>query len=223
MTELAQTYRIMLADDHELIRHGLRNIIRTSGKLEVVGEVSNSDELMEKLPEAAVDLLVLDISMPEVNGIELTQIVKKRYPVLKILILTMHQNVRFLRRAIAAGADGYLVKTDCGQEILSAIEKIKEGGTYISSSLEAEFSEDVLQSLSNRSSTQTFRNLTKRERQVLALVAAGKTSKQMAAELGLSPRTVDHHRASLLRKLGLKNSVDLVNFAIRNGYVTLEQ
>jgi len=223
MTERAQTYRIMLADDHELIRHGLRNIISKSDKLEVVGEVSTSDELMEKLPEVVVDLLVLDISMPEVNGIELTEIVKKRYPALKILILTMHQNVRFLCRALAAGADAYMVKTDCGQEILSAIEKIREGGTYISSSLDAEFSEDVLQSFSKRSPAQSFRNLTKRERQVLALVAAGKTSKQMAVDLGLSPRTVDHHRASLLRKLGLKNSVDLVNFAIRNGYVTLEQ
>jgi len=223
MTVLAQKYRIMLADDHELIRHGLRNIISNSSNLEVVDEVSTSDALMEKLPELAVDLLVLDISMPKISGIELTEIVKKRYPELKILILTMHQNVRYLRRALAAGADGYLVKTDCGQEILSAIEKIRVGHTYISPSLEVEFSEGVLQSFSDRTPTRTFKNLTKRERQVLAQVAAGKTSKQMAAELGLSPRTVDHHRASLLRKLGLKNSVDLVNFAIRNGYVTLEQ
>ena len=212
----------MLADDHELIRQGLRNIISGAGHLEVVDEVGDSGALLEKLQDGLVDLLVLDISMPELSGIELTEIVKKRYPRLKTLALTMHDNVRFLRRALTAGADGYLVKTDCGQEILAAIDRIRQGQTYISSSLEAEFSEDVLRACGDSAADSSFRDLTKRERQVLALVAAGKTSKQMAAELRLSPRTVDHHRASLLRKLDLKNSVDLVNFAIRNGYVTLE-
>lgn len=213
----------MLADDHELIRHGLRNIISRSAQLDVVDEVSDSEALLTKLRKTALDLLVLDISIPKINGIELTEIIKKRYPQLKILILTMHQNIRFLRRAIAAGADGYLVKTDCGQEILSAIDRIQQGQTYISPSLEAEFSEDILQSFQDTSSPRKSRDLTRREKQVLAFVVEGMTSKQMAVELNLSPRTVDHHRASLLRKFNLKNSVDLVNFAIKNGYITLEQ
>lgn len=222
MTDRSAKYRVMLADDHELIRHGLRNIISGSERMEVVGEVGDSETLLGVLNGTSVDLLVLDISMPKINGIELTEIFKKSHPDLKILILTMHQNIGFLRRAVAAGADGYLVKTDCGQEILSAIEKIQQGQTYISPSLEAEFSADVIRSWGNTSSSQTFRNLTNREKQVLTFVVEGLTSKQIAAELDLSPRTVEHHRARLLQKFNLKKSVDLVNFAIKNGYVTLE-
>jgi DNA-binding NarL/FixJ family response regulator len=216
------TFRVILADDHELIRFGLRNILTRSDQLEVVGEVGDSDALLEMLRSLPVDLLVLDISMPTINGIELTAIVKKRYPQLKVLILTMHQQVGYLRRALAAGADGYLVKTDCGQEIVSAIDRIRQGSGYVSPSLRAQFAEDLLRSPRDTSSAGTLEDLTRRETQVLALVVAGKTSKQMAAELNLSPRTVDHHRASLLRKFRLKNSVDLVNFAIRNGYVAVE-
>lgn len=222
MADPPNRYRIMLADDHELIRHGLRNIISRSEQLDVVDEVSDSETLLAKLGSNAVDLLVLDISMPTINGIELTEIIKKRYPRVNVLILTMHQNVSFVRRAIAAGADGYLVKTDCGQEILSAIDQIQQGQTYISRSLEADFSENMLNSFRDTSSARTFKDLTRREKQVLAFVVAGMTSKQMAAELNLSPRTVDHHRASLLRKFNVKNSVDLVNSAIKKGYVTLE-
>jgi len=223
MVEQMQKYRIVLADDHELIRQGLKNIISRSADLEVVDEVSDSETLQNMLDSAIVDLLVLDISIPTINGIELTEIFKKRYPRMKILILTMHQNVGYLRRAVIAGADGYLVKTDCSEEILAAIDSIQEGETYISSSLRAEFSEDMLESLGDRSTARSFKDLTRREKQVLTMVAAGKTSKQMAAELGLSPRTVDHHRASLLRKFKLKNSVDLVNHAIKQGYITIEQ
>ncbi|NNK13565.1 MAG: response regulator transcription factor, partial [Desulfofustis sp.] len=179
--------------------------------------------LLDWLRKNAVDLLILDISMPKASGIELTEILKKRYPNLKILVLTMHKNIRFLRRAIAAGADGYLVKSDTEQEIISAIGKIREGGTYISPCLENDFAEEMLNTYRNPSSSRTFKGLTKREKQVLELVVDGMTSKQIAADLGLSPRTVDHHRASLLKKFDMNNSVDLVNFAIKNGYVTIEE
>lgn len=223
MKESQENYRIVLADDHVLIRHGIRIILSSDENLEVVGEVSNGDELLDILKDGAADLLILDISMPKVSGIELTEILKKRYPALKILVLTMHKNIRFLRRAISAGADGYLVKSDTEQEIMSAIRKIRDGKTYISPCLENEFAEDMLNSYRNPSSSKTFKGLTKREKQVLGLVVDGMTSKQIAAKLGLSPRTVDHHRASLLKKFDMSNSVDLVNFAIKNGYVTLEE
>lgn len=223
MKKSQENYRIVLADDHVLIRHGIRIILSSDENLEVVGEVSNGDELLDILKDGAADLLILDISMPKVSGIELTEILKKRYPALKILVLTMHKNIRFLRRAISAGADGYLVKSDTEQEIMSAIRKIRDGKTYISPCLENEFAEDMLNSYRNPSSSKTFKGLTKREKQVLGLVVDGMTSKQIAAKLGLSPRTVDHHRASLLKKFEMSNSVDLVNFAIKNGYVTLEE
>ena len=110
MKKSQENYRVVLADDHVLIRHGIRIILSSDENLEVVGEVSNGDELLDILKDGAADLLILDISMPKVSGIELTEILKKRYPALKILVLTMHKNIRFLRRAISAGADGYLVK-----------------------------------------------------------------------------------------------------------------
>ena len=212
-----------MADDHVLIRHGIRIILSSDKNLLIVGEVSNGDELLARLGETAVDLLILDISMPKVSGIELTEILKKSYPNLKILVLTMHKNIRFLRRAIAAGADGYLVKSDTEQEIISAIGKIREGNTYISPCLENDFAEEMLTTYRNPSSPRAFNRLTKREKQVLELVVDGMTSKQIAVELSLSPRTVDHHRASLLKKFDINNSVDLVNFAIKNGYVTIEE
>lgn len=223
MEKSQETYRILLADDHVLIRHGIRIILSRDANLEIVGEVGNGDELLDRLKETVVDLLILDISMPKVSGIELTEILKKSYPGLKILVLTMHQNIRFLRRAIAAGADGYLVKSDTEQEIILAIHKIRKGNTYISPCLENDFAEEMLNTYRNPSSSKTFRGLTKREKQVLGLVVNGLTSKQIAANLSLSPRTVDHHRASLLKKFDMNNSVDLANFAIKNGYVTLEE
>jgi len=213
--------RIVLADDHALIRHGIKNIISQDGRMEIVGEVGNGEELLNTLAGRTVDLLILDISMPKINGIDLTAILKKRYPSMKILILTMHKSKPFLHRAISAGADGYLVKSDSDKEILLAIEKIEQGETYISPYLADDFTEDVLQAYRDPAAS-PFKNLTKREKQILSLVVDGYTSKAMAAKLNLSPRTVDHHRANLLKKFDMKNSVDLVNFAIRNGYVALE-
>ncbi len=213
--------RIVLADDHALIRHGIKNIISQDGRMEIVGEVGNGEELLNTLAGKTVDLLILDISMPKISGIDLTEILKKRYPSMKILILTMHKSKQFLHRAISAGADGYLVKSDSDKEILLAIEKIEQGKTYISPYLADDFTEDVLQAYRDPAAS-PFKNLTKREKQILSLVVDGYTSKAMAAKLNLSPRTVDHHRANLLKKFDMKNSVDLVNFAIRNGYVALE-
>lgn len=221
MDQGIEKYRIVLADDHALIRHGIKNIISQDGRLEIVGEVGNGEELLNTLAGKTVDLLILDISMPKISGIDLTEILKKRYPSMKILILTMHKSKQFLHRAISAGADGYLVKSDSDKEILLAIEKIEQGKTYISPYLADDFTEDVLQAYRDPAAS-PFKNLTTREKQILSLVVDGYTSKAMAAKLNLSPRTVDHHRANLLKKFDMKNSVDLVNFAIRNGYVALE-
>lgn len=221
MDQGIEKYRIVLADDHALIRHGIKNIISQDGRMEIVGEVGNGEELLNTLAGKTVDLLILDISMPKISGIDLTEILKKRYPSMKILILTMHKSKQFLHRAISAGADGYLVKSDSDKEILLAIEKIEQGKTYISPYLADDFTEDVLQAYRDPAAS-PFKNLTKREKQILSLVVDGYTSKAMAAKLNLSPRTVDHHRANLLKKFDMKNSVDLVNFAIRNGYVALE-
>ncbi len=212
-------YRILLADDHALIRHGIRNLISNNPALEVIGEVGDGEELLEFLLTNVPDLLILDISMPKLTGIEAVSKVKKLYPAIKILMLTMHKNKQYFYHAMSAGADGYLMKEDSDEELLLAIKRIQDGKSYLSPFLSQDFADDVISAYRNNRSS-PFETLTKREREVLNLVVEGHTSRVMAEMLHLSPRTIDHHRANLLRKFDMKNSVDLVNFAVRNGFVT---
>lgn len=215
------TYTVLLADDHVLIRHGIKNIIKQNSDLEVIGEVTNGLELMEFLESRVPDLLILDISMPKISGLEAVSLVKKKFPQVKVLMLTMHKNKQYFYHSMSSGADGYLMKDDSDEELLLAINKIKEGKTYISPILSDDFATDVISAHRNHQST-PFTGLTKREYEVLQLVVGGYTSKDMAEKLCLSPRTVDHHRSKLLKKFKLRNSADLVNFAVRNGFVTPE-
>ncbi|MEN8199631.1 MAG: response regulator transcription factor [Thermodesulfobacteriota bacterium] len=215
-------YRILLADDHTLIRRGIKNLISNNPELEVIGEVGDGEELLSFLKEKQPDLLVLDISMPKLTGIEVLGRVKKLYPDMKILMLTMHRNKQYFYHAMSAGADGYLMKEDSDDELLMAIRRIRSGKSYLSPFLSQDFADDVISAYRNNRSS-PFETLTKREREVLSLVVEGHTSKLIAEMLHLSPRTIDHHRANLLKKFDMKNSVDLVNFAVRNGFVTPSQ
>lgn len=212
-------YRILLADDHALIRHGIRTLISNNPTLKVIGEVGDGEELLEFLQTNVPDLLILDISMPKLTGIEAVSKVKKLYPAIKILMLTMHKNKQYFYHAMSAGADGYLMKEDSDEELLLAIKRIQDGKSYLSPFLSQDFADDVISAYRNNRSS-PFETLTKREREVLNLVVEGHTSKVMAEMLHLSPRTIDHHRANLLRKFDMRNTVDLVNFAVRNGFVT---
>lgn len=212
-------YRIVLADDHVLIRHGIKNIIFQDSDLQVVGEVSNGEELLAFLNGEKVDLIILDISMPKIGGLEALALVRAKYQWIKILVLTMHKSKQYFYHAMTAGADGYLAKDDSEEELLVAIRKIKSGKNYLSPFLAEDFADDVI-SAYRREKKSPFQELTRREKEILQLVVDGYTSKEMADNLGLSHRTVDHHRSNLLRKFRLKNSVDLVNFAIQNGFVT---
>ncbi len=219
MAKAKSQYRILLADDHALIRHGIRNFISNNPALEVIGEVGDGEELLEYLQTKVPDLLILDISMPKLTGIEAVSKVKKLYPQIKILMLTMHKNKQYFYHAMSAGADGYLMKDDSDEELLLAIKRIQNGKSYLSPYLSQDFADDVISAYRNNRNS-PFETLTKREREVLNLVVEGHTSRIMAKMLNLSPRTIDHHRANLLRKFDMKNSVDLVNFAVRNGFVT---
>ncbi len=218
MTLQKNLYRILLADDHVLIRHGIRQIIGTNPALEVIGEVGDGEELLEFLQLQQPDLLILDISMPKLTGIEAVGKVKKLYPQVKVLMLTMHKNKQYFYHAMSAGADGYLMKEDSDEELLLAVKRIQNGKSYISPFLTDDFTDDVISAYRNNRSS-PFEALTPREKEILELVVAGHTSKVMAEMLCLSPRTVDHHRANLLKKFDMKSSVDLVNFAVRSGFV----
>jgi len=221
MNAMNECVRILLADDHVLIRHGIKNIMKKDLRLNVIGEANNGKELLSFLESSEVDLIILDISMPGIGGMEVIGVVKNKYPWIKILILTMHKNKQYFYNAMSAGADGYLMKDDSDEELLVAIEKVAAGKSYISPFMVEDFADDVVNMYRNDKKS-PFQELTRREKEILQLVVKGFTSKKMAEHLHLSQRTIDHHRSNLLRKFNRKNSVDLVNYAVRNGFITSE-
>jgi DNA-binding NarL/FixJ family response regulator len=213
-------YRIVLADDHVLLRQGLRRIVGESAELEVVGEAGDGVELLRLLNRTVPDMVVLDISMPNLRGLEASCEIKSRLPQVKVLILTMHRDKEYVHQALASGADGYLLKEDADTELFSAIKAIREGRLYVSPSLSQELTAYWQQTCRKEARLSLERScLTTREREVLKLIAEGKSSRQVAELLCISARTVDHHRASIMDKLDLGNTADLVKFAIQKGYV----
>jgi len=210
-------YRIVIADDHALIRQGVKKMIEESEN-QVVGEVGDGLALIDFLKEQQADLVVLDISMPNLRGLEAISEVRKIWPDIKILILTMHKSEKYLCSALNEGANGYLIKEDSDAELLPAIEKIKAGGTYISPHFESSFFAQKVSSCMEKNKLKED-PLTLRERQVLTLIAEGITNKEIAEALKISKRTVEHHRANMTKKLGINNFSELIKYAISKGYV----
>ena len=214
------SYRIVLADDHVLVRQGLKRILEEMADLEVVGEASDGLELLNLLNRLVTDMVILDIFMPNLRGIEALHEIKMIHPEIKVLILTMNKDKEYLYLALSAGAKGYLLKEDADKELFSAIEKVRHDKTYIS----PYFSEDVIDDLVQIGKGEAkgifeIDPLTPREREVLKLIAEGKSSKEIAAALFISVFTVNNHRASIMEKLHLNKATDLVKYAIRKGYV----
>jgi len=216
------SYHIMLADDHVLMRQGLRRIIEESPDFKVVGEVGDGEELLKLLGGVTPHLVVLDISMPNLRGIEAVREVKSRYPKVKVLMLTMHRDKEYLYQALESGADGYLLKEDADTELLFAISNILHGGFHVSAAL----SEDLAEHWKMpgcRPAGFSFEGecLTAREKEVLKLLGEGKSCREAADILCISARTVDHHRASIMEKLKLRKTADLVRYAVTKGYAGL--
>ncbi len=219
MTE--KPYRIIIADDHSLIRKGLRTIIELESDIQVIGEAGDGQELLDLLSHEQPDLIIMDISMPRINGIEAVREVVEKYPEMRILMLTMHRNSQYFYNAISAGAHGYLMKDDSDTELLTAIRTVQSGKSYVSPQLSNEVTDDMISAFRDHREIPIIQ-LTGREREVLQLVVKGYTSKKMADILCLSPRTVDHYRAKLLKKFKMKNTVDLVKHVVRNSIVVFE-
>jgi DNA-binding NarL/FixJ family response regulator len=214
-------YRILLADDHVMFRQGMKHIIEGVPGLEIVGEVGDGLKLLNRLKKSPPDMVILDISMPNLRGIEATKEIKTTNSEVKVLILTMHNDKEYLYHAISAGADGYLLKEDADTELFSAIETIRHGGNYISPLLLVELADDLAQTYHGAKFKAPFEPLTTREREVLKLIAEGRSSKEVANLLFISVRTVQHHRANIMRKLNIRKTADLVKYAIRKGYVSI--
>jgi len=214
------TYRIVLADDHALLRQGVKSIIEASEDMKVIGEAGDGLELLNVLKGMTPDMVILDISMPNLRGFEATHEIRASYPEIKILILSMHRQKEYLYHAFSAGAAGYLLKEDTDTELFTAIETVRKGELYVSPLLQKEITSDLLEIGSGAGKTSDER-LTTREKEVLKLIAEGKSSKEIAGLLFISTRTAEHHRASIMKKLKAKNIADLIKYAIRKGYTTI--
>lgn len=208
-------YKVILADDHAIFRQGIRELIKDLEDFAVVGEAGDGLELLELLKEVRPDLIILDISMPNLRGLEATEEIKKHYPQIKVLLLTMHKQKSLVQLGLQAGADGFLLKDDVDAELFRALEALKQGRTYLSPLLANTVRDPAFPPPKTE-------NLTRREREVLKLLAEGKTSREIAQSLHIGVPTVRSHRANILRKLSLKKQADLVKYAVAHEFLSNE-
>ncbi len=211
--------RVVLADDHLIFRQGIKRIIGDGKDIIVIGEAGDGLELLNVLKNTEADLVIIDISMPKLRGIEAIRKIKTGWPEIKILVLSMHKSEDHLYHAFSAGADGYMLKDDSDTELFSAIRKIRRNKFYLSPLLKKEYKNKWL-SMINRSIAPNDDFLTKREIEVLKLIAEGRRSRDIAEMLFVSKRTVDTHRSNIIKKLKLRTVADLTRYAIRKGYTS---
>jgi DNA-binding NarL/FixJ family response regulator len=207
---------VLLADDHTLVRAGVRRILEANPHIHVAGDVSDGAEALVLLGRIPVDVLILDLSMPGMDGFEVLEKVKEISPATKVLVLSMHADAEYVARAVREGADGYLLKDSAVQDLVAAVEAVQAGRAYHSPQVQRELN-DIL-----RGKTLLERplaELTDREREVLQCIAEGLSTKETAARFDISTRTVETHRANLMRKLGVHSVAQLVRIAIREGLV----
>ena len=212
-------YSIILVDDHMILREGIKRIIEEAETMRVIGEANDGLELLKLLKTSRPDLVILDISLPYMRGLETAREIKATNPDVKVLIVTMHKRKEYVYHAFGAGAEGYLLKEDSDRELLVAIETIRQGGVYLSPYFSKLLTDDLFHAC-RRDGKSRGEVLTTREREVLKLIAEGRSSQEIADLLFISARTVAHHRARLIRKLNLKKVADLVKYAIREGYTS---
>lgn len=211
-------YRIVLADDHVLFRKGVKSILEKDRGIEIVGESDDGLKLLDLLKKVEPDMVILDVSMPQLRGLEAAQEIKKISPNMKILILSMHRDRGYIHSAIAAGVEGYLLKEDADTELFAAIEKIRRDGHYLSPLLCEQLAYGLFQSRNQSEGPAREEPLSTREREVVKLVAEGFSNREIADLLSISVRTVENHRANIMKKLNAKNTADLTKYAITKGY-----
>jgi two-component system response regulator NreC len=206
--------RILLADDHKMVRQGFKLILGSQDDMEVVGEAGNGREAVEKALLLKPDVVIMDVTMPELNGIEATRRIRDSASNSHVLALSVHRDAVYVREIVRAGAQGYILKESADTELLAAVRAVAEGNSYLSPEVAGAVLTDY-----RRHAVNPLDLLTPREREILQLIAEGKTNKDMAGHLNLSVYTIDGHRTRIMEKLGLHSIGELVRFAVRNGLV----
>lgn len=215
---MSTKYNIFLADDHTIIRHGLRRIIEENSGYRIVGETGDGLEIIPKIRTLQPDMIILDLSMPNLTGIDAVHKIRKTNKKMKILILTMHKNEEYAYKCLVNGAQGYMIKEDADSELIAAIRAIKTGDIFISPTFSNEVIKTLIERRSNaerRRGNAVRRGLTPREREVLSLLAEGNSNKKVADKLDISVRTAEHHRWNIMKKLGVTNTAGMVRHALR--------
>lgn len=211
--------KILVADDHEVVRRGVRTVLEAHPGWKVVGEAATGREAVERAREMEPDVVVLDLSMPELNGLEATRQILKAVPKAQVLILTMHESVQVMREVLQAGARGYVLKSDAGRHLVGAVEALNQHKTFFTSKVSQLVLDGFLQNADSGDDFPARGRLTPREREIVQLLAEGKSNKEVGTSLGISTKTAETHRTNIMRKLDLHSISDLVRYAIRNKIV----
>jgi DNA-binding NarL/FixJ family response regulator len=216
------SFRIFLADDHAIVREGLRYLLEAQGDMVVVGEAGNGREALQGVLQLRPDAVIMDVAMPELNGIEATQQIRQALPSTQVVILSVHANSEHVFRALRAGANGYLLKESAGQDVVEAVRDVCSGHRFLSHQIGEVVLQQYFDEHSDDSIVSPLDCLTSREREILQLVVEGKSSAEIAGMLCLSPKTVETYRGRLMDKLKIHDLPKLVKFAIQHGLIDLE-
>ncbi|MFQ5417688.1 MAG: response regulator [Myxococcota bacterium] len=208
---------VLVADDHSIVREGVRRLIEAESDIDLCAEAADGREVLRQVEKHRPNVVILDISMPRLSGLETLERVRIDHPDVKTILLSVHADPRMIQNAVTLGADGYVLKNARASEILSAIRAVTRGGSYFSPPVAREI---VAQIRKPRAATdQPFSLLSTREREVLHRIAEGMSAKEIASDLSISPKTVEAHRTSLMRKLGVRKATELVRYALRHGLI----
>jgi DNA-binding NarL/FixJ family response regulator len=216
-----QKIKVLIVDDHTLVRDGIRALLALVVDVRVVGEAANGKEALEKVKKLAPDVVLMDLAMPIMSGLESTRRIRKRFPGTKVLALTQYEDREYIVPTIEAGARGFVSKTAAFSELASAIQAVYQGGSFLSPMAAAAVVEECQQKINIEGEKDSYQNLTDREREMLKLVAEGYTAREIADILVISLRTVETHKTNLMKKLDIHNKADLIRFAIRKGIITV--
>lgn len=211
--------RVLVVDDHAILRDGIRSLLESQEDIDVVGEACDGAEALALTARLLPDIVMMDISMPNTNGLEATRLIKEQFPQVKVLILTQHDNREYIAPALMAGASGYVLKRSGRREMLDALHQVYEHGSFITTNIAQEILQ--VESKPNHKNRGNLEQLTERERQTLKLIVEGKSNKEIGLLLGISPKTVSVHRTNIMAKLDVQNTVELIRLATNTPLINL--
>lgn len=212
---------VLLVEDFAIVRQGFHSLLAAEDDIKVIGEAGDGHEAIEKVEQSPPDVVIMDLTMPRLNGLEATRRIKKRFPEVEVLILSRHSTEEYVIQALQAGASGYLLKSSAVQDLLSAVRSVAQGDSYMSPAISRKVIDDYVRRAKEMVEPDVYDTLTSREREVLQLIAEGHSTSHIAELLSISSRTVRSHRANLMEKLDLYNTAELVCYAARKGIIDI--